>query len=398
MDLKFLIVLTFVVNYAVPLDTTPTETKYDQNYDDKILEQVFVNTQFGERIAQYLSDGELKNMANVKIMSDAANFELNRRSRILHLRDGRITPPFLAKALVRISQMNFESHQHRNRVAKHHWSPAQIILFGSEKPFKVSCITFFTPLLTVTSQEDHLIIQEKIVFDKNSPFVLDEIERSPMNGLIIPSTSFTSLDFRLNTFSIKDINNTNTTKKYQLLKNIKEVKLIIVISSDDHLTQEKAENRALRAAQILREDMGSAPICIVTQSDNREDVERLLGQSKESVVLMLSGHDIDTSTLVIDTEDEETLKEKFLNWKRELNFLDSHQIIAFHFTVINGTEPENSEQIFSDVFPDVQLNTLRLLGEPSKTGVNYQVDTEFHFDTGPVYILLGLRKFGYGDD
>uniref|UniRef100_A0A8R1TN24 Uncharacterized protein n=1 Tax=Onchocerca volvulus TaxID=6282 RepID=A0A8R1TN24_ONCVO len=37
-----------------------------------------------------------------------------------------------------------------------------------------------------------------------------------------------------------------------------------------------------------------------------------------------------------------------------------------------------------------------MLGEPSKTGVNYQVDTEFHFDTGPVYILLGLRKFGYG--
>ncbi|VDP20944.1 unnamed protein product [Onchocerca flexuosa] len=234
-----------------------TETKRNQNSDDEILKQIFVNRQMGEKITRYLSDGELKHMSKlivysdeypfisfyrtIKVMSDAANFKLNRRSRILHLRDGKMTPPFQAKAWERISQINFKGFEHRKKFMEHHWSPAQAILFGGEKLFR-ACSTRFC-------------------------FVLLEI------------------------------------------------KLIIAISSDDQLTQEKAENRAFVTAQILRMNLYSAPICIVAQSDIRENAARFLGQSKESSVLMLTGHDVITSTLVIDTEDEETLKEKFLNWK-----------------------------------------------------------------------------------
>uniref|UniRef100_A0A8R1TLM3 Uncharacterized protein n=1 Tax=Onchocerca volvulus TaxID=6282 RepID=A0A8R1TLM3_ONCVO len=91
-------------------------------------------------------------------------------------------------------------------------------------------------------------------------------------------------------------------------------------SSDDQVTQEKAESQALITAQILRKAINNIPICIVAQSNTRK--------------------------------------------YKELNFLDSHQIIALHFTVINDTEPENSRQIFSNTFPDIELNSLPLLGGP----------------------------------
>uniref|UniRef100_A0A8R1TLQ1 Uncharacterized protein n=1 Tax=Onchocerca volvulus TaxID=6282 RepID=A0A8R1TLQ1_ONCVO len=98
MDLKFLIVLRFVVNYAIPLNITSTETKYDQN-SDEILQQVFVNRQMGGEIARYLSDEELKNMATVKIMSDAANFELNHRVADLLCRDNNKSSCFIVLVL-----------------------------------------------------------------------------------------------------------------------------------------------------------------------------------------------------------------------------------------------------------------------------------------------------------
>ncbi|VDP21231.1 unnamed protein product [Onchocerca flexuosa] len=50
-----------------------------------------------------------------------------------------------------------------------------------------------------------------------------------------------------------------------------------------------------------------------------------------------------------------------------------------------------------DKFPDIELNSLRLLGGSSITGVNYQVGMESHFVAGPVYILIGLRKHGYNE-
>ncbi|VDM92317.1 unnamed protein product [Onchocerca ochengi] len=53
--------------------------------------------------------------------------------------------------------------------------------------------------------------------------------------------------------------------------------------------------------------------------------------------------------------------------------------------------------LFRDTFPDIELNSLRLLDGSSITGVNYQVGMESRFDTGPVYILIGFRKFGYDE-
>uniref|UniRef100_A0A8R1XTG3 Uncharacterized protein n=1 Tax=Onchocerca volvulus TaxID=6282 RepID=A0A8R1XTG3_ONCVO len=60
---------------------------------DKIVAEVFIRTSAEKKIAQKLSYEDLKNMATIKVMAQAANFELNRRSRVLHYRDGEINPP-----------------------------------------------------------------------------------------------------------------------------------------------------------------------------------------------------------------------------------------------------------------------------------------------------------------
>ncbi|EJD73431.1 hypothetical protein LOAG_19147, partial [Loa loa] len=75
---------------------------------------------------------------------------------------------------------------------------------------------------------------------------------------------------------------------------------------------------------------------------------------------------------------------------KELSFLNSHQLIGFHFTVVSGTESEDSEEIFSNTFLDIPLSTLRLLDESSVIGVRHQS----YAHDGPVHAIVGFRKFG----
>ncbi|EJD73440.1 hypothetical protein LOAG_19138, partial [Loa loa] len=114
--------------------------------------------------------------------------------------------------------------------------------------------------------------------------------------------------------------------------------------------------------------------------------------------LRLQRSDVNASTLVVYKNDtSERLKTKFEDWKNELLFLNSHQVIAFHFTGVNGTEPKDSEEIFSNTFPDVPLSTFCSSDESLMTGVNYQVGTKFTFNVGPVYAIVAVRKFGEGN-
>ncbi|EFO12539.1 hypothetical protein LOAG_15994, partial [Loa loa] len=80
---------------------------------------------------------------------------------------------------------------------------------------------------------------------------------------------------------------------------------------------------------------------------------------------------------------------------KELLFLNNHHTIAFHFTVLNGIEPEDNEEIFSNVFPDIPLSTLRLRDESSMIGVNIEMEPDFH--AGSLYAIVGFRKFDRGN-
>ncbi|EJD74174.1 hypothetical protein LOAG_18475, partial [Loa loa] len=178
---------------------------------------------------------------------------------------------------------------------------------------------------------------------------------------------------------------------YDPKSNEDSVKLVIMISNDLKNTDEGDESEALDAAKKIRGKIGSAPICIVDQPDNRKAYINAIGVPK---ALLFYGPDVKASTLLVEKNDtSDILKTRFKKWKEELLFLNSHQAIAFHFTVVNSTEPEDSEEIFSNTFPDIPLSTLRLLDESSLTGVDYQIETKSDFYIGPVYAIVGFRKF-----
>ncbi|KAK6105432.1 hypothetical protein QQG55_20230 [Brugia pahangi] len=402
MILKF-IVLTFVISHAIPADIISTTKGVDDKtyneteiqYLNKLLEKVFVYTPMGEAIAQRLANDDLENMANLPVMSEAANFVLNRRSKILHYRDSKITPPYLVEAFKRISEINCTNDAYRCGAIDYHWSPNHAILFNSEKPINITGIAAFCHILVITPQKDHLKIFRRVVIGNKASFVPDEIKGSPMNGVIIPwLPSF--LDINLKYISAMKIRSDDSYNSYQSLKSdADEMKLIILICSDDERTGENAISRALNAIEMIREDLGNAPICVVAQSDTREKVRESLGWYRDSSVLVFHGLDISASTLLVDTKDEKVLKAKFEDWKEEFFFLDNYQTIAFHFTVVNGNEPENSEEIFSEIFPHIPLSTLRLLNESSSiVGLNYQIGTESRFLAGPTYAIVAFRKFG----
>ncbi|EFO21670.2 hypothetical protein LOAG_06816 [Loa loa] len=389
MDFKYLAILTTIFSYVVSSNITLTTGRTNK------LCLVFGVE--GNRIVRNLPNEDLENMAAISEMSEYANYELNRRYRILHYRDGEITPEYLKNALKLISETNLTDDQHRKPFVMHHWTPDQAILFGGEKPIKViAAADCPCSVLIITSHKDHLEGLMEFVL-VNDPFHPHEIEGSPMNGVIIPYDLYV---FSYKSFSfwraddlefIKiPISNVNSLETYE-----GEVKLVIVISNDLKYIHERAESEALNVKNEIRKKIVSAPICVVAQSDNRENAIHNNPEEVQGNILAFYGSDVKASTLLVEKNDtSDILKTKFKKWKKELLFFNSHQVIAFHFTVVNGTEPEDSEEIFSHTFPDIPLSTLRLLDESSLTGVDYQVETKFDFYTGPVYAIVGFRKFG----
>uniref|UniRef100_A0A8R1TM57 Uncharacterized protein n=1 Tax=Onchocerca volvulus TaxID=6282 RepID=A0A8R1TM57_ONCVO len=109
--------------------------------------------------------------------------------------------------------------------------------------------------------------------------------------------------------------------------------------------------------------------------------------------VMFSGSNVETSTFLVESTDEEKLREKFSKWKSELDFLKSHHIIPFHFTK-ESMEPTNSENIFREIF-GIQPVTLRLsASELAETGLIYCNSMMMaRKNPGSVYAIVGYKKF-----
>uniref|UniRef100_A0A8R1XR31 Uncharacterized protein n=1 Tax=Onchocerca volvulus TaxID=6282 RepID=A0A8R1XR31_ONCVO len=384
------------MDHIMPLIDTSTRTLHDE-FLVEIVTEVFIGTIAGRRIAQELSYKDLKNMTTIKVMAQAANFELNRRFRVLHYRDGEINPPFLRKSWEIASQTNLIDDEIKWEFEEYHWLPSCAILFGHQQPLNIMGVGDYCYVVTITSQKKYLEIfcaVENINECERVSIDLDKIKRDPMNGMFFPyawhwNDNLYFSDMRA--FIFKYEKNIEFTRR---VKN--EAKLIILIVCNGEYTH--PEHREFKIAQI-REKQYKMPICVVAQSsvEKKERFDQDYWNSKiwtDNLVMTFRGFNMEASTFVVDTEDDETLKKQFLDWKENLNFLDSHQIIAFHFTIDNSNEPENGEQIFSDIFQNIPLSTLRLHGGPSITGVSYQAEMEFRFDAGPVYAIVGLRMFG----
>ncbi|KAM3717669.1 PCNA-interacting partner [Dirofilaria immitis] len=404
MNLKFFAVLTVFVSHTVSSNTTLTDdqilNKGKQLFSipsgNKITHYLF-SIPSGNEITRYLANEDLKNMAKIGLLPDDAINELDNRFKILHYVDGKLSPVSVRENWKRISQMCFTDYTQCFDFADHHWSPKQAFFFGGENPLSMTGISRRCSILVVISQENSLKIQEKLRAGNEPLFIPAEIKGSPMNGLIIPWIP-SSLDIDFCSTKIAEIYNNDVSNTYHEMKDKGQVKLAIIICGDNQVTKEKAANRAFMAAKVIWDDLGSIPICIVAQSDLK-NLKRKLGDQEDSSVIFFQGSDTHVSIFVVDTRDDETMKRKLQNWKKmNMNFLDdqivNYQTIVFHFTMVNGTEPENSEQIFKEIFPNIHLNTLRLLGKPSTVGVNYQTETGSHFVAGPTYIIIMLQKFG----
>ncbi|VDM97341.1 unnamed protein product [Onchocerca ochengi] len=118
----------------------------------------------------------------------------------------------------------------------------------------------------------------------------------------------------------------------------------------------------------------------------------------DSIFLVFGGSNVETSTFLVETTDEDKLREMLLKWKSELDFLESHHIIAFHFTK-ESTEPTNSENIFRDTF-GIQPVTLRLsASELAETGlIHCNSMTSTTRNPGSVYAIVGYKKFWHNDE
>ncbi|KAM3728679.1 DNA polymerase II large subunit [Dirofilaria immitis] len=303
-------------------------------------------------------------------MVDNASFVLNRRSKILHYRDGKINPPFLEDFL------KYKSQDHNMSKIDCQWSERIIFLFGEENPINIVNISSIVDMVTSY---------------KNSNFAPIEIKGNPMNGIIFPSLCI-SCFLMVQQYANNILRNQRKHHGYYTDIN-KETNLIIMIVNHNIAGRKRIKNDMSEIVKMLRKEMNiTAPICIVAQSDIRNANSKLVPEflnyiTINALELLFHGPDTRASTLVIDTKNELILERKFKTWKENLDFLDSHQIIALHFTMINGSEPKNSEKIFSD--------TLRLHGESSIVGVDYQDNNmESNFKNGPVYVIVGIRKFG----
>ncbi|MCP9260291.1 hypothetical protein DINM_003657 [Dirofilaria immitis] len=258
MDLKSLVVLAITVYYVISVNDTLTKT-FDEIWC-KSFRKIFGVE--GERITQHLSVEDLENLTigiAMDTVADAVNLQLNRRSRILHYRDGKINPPFLTNFLKCKSRRN-EAHEDASEYC---WSEYTAILFGEENPIHAINASCYFNIFLITSHKDHL------------------------------------------KFFI-----TNHSKD--------ETKLIIMIVNNNEIISGRIENRISMKTEILRKKVRiSAPICIVGQSDIRDE---------------------------------------------------------------------------DNAFENIPLTTLRLIGEPSVVGVNYQDKTKSYFKAGPVYAFIGIRK------
>uniref|UniRef100_A0A8R1U0I1 F-box domain-containing protein n=1 Tax=Onchocerca volvulus TaxID=6282 RepID=A0A8R1U0I1_ONCVO len=202
----------------------------------------------------------------------------------------------------------------------------------------------------------------------------------PRSGVIIPKMydAFTNFIVLTNEFQYLSANES---------KMLHKAKFIIAfggsVTSPSHL--ELDINFVI--APYLSENQ-SVPICYAFHIND-------IYEWGPSLFLVFSGSDVEASTFLVETNSGEKLREKLLKWKSELDFLESHHIIAFHFTK-ESTEPTNSENIFRDTF-GIQPVTLRLsASELTETGlIHCNSTSNAKRNPGSAYAIVGYKKFDY---
>uniref|UniRef100_A0A8R1TMH1 Uncharacterized protein n=1 Tax=Onchocerca volvulus TaxID=6282 RepID=A0A8R1TMH1_ONCVO len=202
----------------------------------------------------------------------------------------------------------------------------------------------------------------------------------PRSGLIIPKMYDAFINFKI----LKNRYEHLTADESKMLH---EAKFIIAFGGSVSSSSDIELGVNSTIASHLSENQ-SVPICYAFHISTNYRY-----RWESSLFLMFGGSNVEASTVLVETTNEEKLREKLLKWKSELDFLERHHIIPFHFTK-DSAESTNSENIFRDTF-GIQPVTLRLsASELAETGLIYCNSTSnAKRNPGSVYAIVGFKKF-----
>ncbi|VIO90750.1 Uncharacterized protein BM_BM10661 [Brugia malayi] len=170
----------------------------------------------------------------------------------------------------------------------------------------------------------------------------------------------------------------------QWLKVMREPKLIVAFQNNALSLSDIMTTVDTKISPLLKDR--SVPICYALQVESEIRFKRL------SSFVVFHGSNVEASVFVEETANEEELRQKLLEWKNGLKFLESHHIVAFRLHKVN-VEPENSEKIFSEIF-GIELSTLRLpMSDRYETGsIYFNSHSKAEKLLGPTYAIVGFKK------
>ncbi|OZC06107.1 hypothetical protein X798_06908 [Onchocerca flexuosa] len=369
-----LILICFTAIDGAPINTISTEQTNGFNETNEHLSVVMLSYPTLKRLTQYFTTLNNKDLLSArgscKSFHELASKLLNVRNKPLIITNGIISST--------IDQQIFSTYKKINTsdfLKLQRWQPEFALLFDDcNKPTLSRYMPFDCLHFQIRPYDNRF----DILLNFPNGRVLGN--NLPRNGVIIPKMRDASVNFIISSDRFKLFST-------EELKMLHKAKFIIAfggsVLSPSDIELDINSNIVPHLSKIQ-----SVSICYAFQVN-------CMNEWGYRVFLLFSGSNVETSTFLVETTNEEKLREKLLKWKSELNFLESHHIIPFHFTK-ESMEPANSESIFREIF-GIQPATLRLsASELAETGLIYcNSPKSITRNPSSVFAIVGYKKFGY---
>ncbi|VDN02482.1 unnamed protein product [Thelazia callipaeda] len=380
-----LIWFTLGIVTAIPVDPTLSgkEIDLDQSSDGVIStdNQTFTSVQGAD---MSLSNNDYSDFSNYRLLTKISADE-NLESIAQELRRRFLVLYFYKNVIESAEQLDVytdyllrkQVSEYRNSLLKNGWKPRTIIRFGSRSANDAINDVYY-----------------KISLNENGVQTIESLNCLPEGQgdtmVVIPKIIGAKVDIAT-TYSDR-YKSSYKSQNDQNLLNENDIKLILTFHKSVS-TSITAQLETIHTGRAMR----NVPLLFVSN-------EVLPGQIKggvegeeieaQSVHLIFYGIHVEASVRSVNINcNEEELRNIFLQWKQNIDFLETHQIIAFHFSPF-GAEPENRDAIFRDVF-GYQPVTYHTFGNRTKVGRSWPakmcIKQEITF--GPQYAIVGFKKF-----
>ncbi|MCP9257714.1 hypothetical protein DINM_000967 [Dirofilaria immitis] len=107
--------------------------------------------------------------------------------------------------------------------------------------------------------------------------------------------------------------------------------------------------------------------------------------------IIFHGSNVEASTFLVKTKDEKELREELLEWKRGLDFLQSHNIIAFYF--MENRMITTNGKIFREIFNTEPFSVRFYKYWFKDVGLVHLNSTTSSLNDGSVFAIIGFKKY-----